>query len=251
MDVSTIAIIIGAGIIVGVINTFAGAGATITVALYSFLGLSLPVANATNRISVVFQTATMSAEFYRQKLLDWRLGLRMVAPTCVGAVIGSELVSMLSDTLFAWFLAIVLLVMLTILLFDPSRALNGHAAGLRLSLRPIHYILLVLIGFYGGAFHIGVGYLFLALFIMGLGYDLMTANALKGFVVFFYTVFALLVFALNGDVNWTYGFVHSIGNIIGAYFATRYARYLPISVLRYTLIAFIGLTIIYILIYKV
>lgn len=249
MDISTIVIIIATGIVVGIINTFAGAGAVITITLYSFLGLPLPVANATNRLSVIFQTLTMSAEFHRQKVLDWRLGLRMVIPTCVGAVIGSELVTMLSEELFAWFLSGVLVLMLGILVFDPSRALKGRAH--TSPMRPVHYLLLVFIGFYGGAFHIGVGYLFLVLFIMGLGYDLMTANALKGFVVLFYTIFALAVFAINGDVNWTYGLIHSVGNIIGAYFATRYARFVPIKVLRYALIVFIGLTIIYLLIYKV
>lgn len=251
MDLSfwTISIIVVAGIVVGVINTFAGAGATITIALYSFLGMDLPMANATNRISVLFQTTTMSVEFYRQKMLDWRLGLRMVIPTCVGAVVGSELISSISPTLFAWLLAGVLLLMLTILVFDPTRALKGRVEVS--PLRAIHYLLLLLIGFYGGAFHIGVGYLFLALFIMGLGYDLMTANALKGFVVFFYTVFALVVFALNGEVDWTYGLIHSVGNIIGAYFATRYARFVPIPVLRYALLVFIALTIAYILIYKI
>lgn len=249
MDIVTIVVIICTGIIVGVINTFAGAGASITIALFSFLGLSLPVANATNRISVIFQTITMSGEFYRQGSLNWRLGLILSIPTCLGAVMGSLAISMVCSTIFAWLLIAVLLMTLVVMVFDPTRALKGRAKPS--APRWYHYIILVFIGFYGGAFHIGVGYLFLSVFIMGLGYDFMTSNALKGFVVLTYTLFSLAVFASQGEVNWLFGLVHSVGNVIGAYFATRYARFIPVKLLRYALIVFISLTVTYIIIYKV
>lgn len=249
MDIGTIALLIGTGCVVGVINTFAGAAAAITLSVFSLLGLSLPVANATNRIPVVFQTVTTSVGFYRQKMLDWRLGLRLSIPTVVGAVVGAEFVSRISTTLFVWLLVGVLLLLLTVLLFNPTKALKGR--GVVTAPTVWHYVVLLGIGFYGGAFHVGVGYLFLTMFIVGLGYDLLTANALKGFVVLCYTVFALLVFAQNGEVNWAYGLMHGVGNIIGAWFATRYAKHIPVGVLRYGLIVFIGLTIVYLLLEKI
>ncbi len=249
MEVWVICALVLAGIIVGVINTFAGAGATISLALYSLLGLDLSVANATNRISVVFQCATMSGEFYRQGKLDIKLGLLLSIPTSIGAVIGSELVGYLSNTLFSILIGVALLIMLLVLIFDPTRALKGREKITRPNL--LHYIILLFIGFYGGAFHLGVGYLFLSLFILGLGYDILTANALKGFVVLIYTLFAVGVFAINGEIVWSYGLIHSIGNIIGAYFATRYSQYIPIQVLRYSLMVFILLTVTYIFVFKI
>lgn len=248
MDVSTIALLVGAGIVVGVINTFAGAAAVITISLFSFMGLPIMAANATNRVAVVFQTVTMSAVFLHQRMLDWKLGLRLAIPTVVGAVLGSEIITRVDTTIFVWMLAVVLLLLLAMLIFNPSRAL--HADSNSVKPRVIHYVLLFGVGLYGGAFHIGVGYLFLAILIMGMGYNLMQANALKGFIVLCYTIFSLTVFAINGDVNWHYGLVHGTGNLIGAYFATRYARYLPIPILRWGLIVFIGLTIIYLLLFK-
>lgn len=249
MDIGTITMLVGSGILVGVINTFAGAAAVITISLFAFLGLPLGVANATNRIPVIFQTVTMSVEFFRQGLLDFRLGLRLAIPTVVGAVIGSEFVTRISPLLFVGLLILVLVLLFTMLVLDPTKALHGGGTTTKPSW--LHYLLLVGIGFYGGAFHVGVGYLFLALFIMGLGYNLLQANALKGLVVLIYTVFSLAVFALNGEINWGYGLVHGVGNVIGAYFATRYARYIPITLLRWALIGFIGLTIVYLFIEKI
>lgn len=248
MEIGTIGLLVGSGVLVGVINTFAGAAAVLTITLFSILGLPLSVANATNRIPVIFQTVTMSIGFFRQGLLDFRLGLKLSIPTVVGAILGSELVSRLDALLFVWLLVGVLFMLFVVLVLDPTKALKGRAAIDKP--RAIHYILLVGVGFYGGAFHIGVGYLFLALLIMGMGYNLLVANALKGFVVLVYTVFSLVVFALNGEVNWAYGLVHGVGNVIGAYFATKYATYIPVGVLRYALLVFIGLTIVYLFIEK-
>lgn len=248
MEIGTITMLVGSGILVGVINTFAGAAAVLTIALFSFLGLPLSVANATNRIPVILQTVTMSVGFFRQGLLDLRLGLKLTIPTVIGAVIGSEFVSRIDASLFVWLLVGALFMLFAMLVLDPTKALKGRQTIDKP--RTIHYILLLGIGLYGGAFHIGVGYLFLALLIMGMGYNLLAANALKGFIVLVYTIFSLVVFALNGEVNWGYGLVHGVGNLIGAYFATKYARYIPIGVLRYALLLIIGLTIVYLFIEK-
>lgn len=249
MDSGIIALLVGSGIVVGVINTFAGAAAVITISLFSMLGLPLSVANATNRIPVIFQTVTMSVGFFRQGMLDYRLALRLSIPTVVGAVVGSEFVSRIDTSLFVWLLVGVLVLLFAMLVTDPTKALKG--GGHITSPNWVHYLLLVGVGFYGGAFHVGVGYLFLSLLIMGLGYDLLSANAIKGAIVLIYTIFSLTVFALNGEINWGYGLVHGVGNVIGAYFATRYARYIPIVVLRYALMIFIGVTIVYLLIEKI
>lgn len=245
MDASTIILLVACGIFVGVINTYAGAAAVITITMFSLMGLDLGVANGSNRVAVMFQTITMSVLFLRQGLLDWRLGLKLSIPTVAGAICGSEFITRVNTTVFAYMLIAVLLLLLLMLIFDPTRALNEYSVYKKP--RPLHYAILFCIGIYGGAFHIGVGYLFLALLIMGMGYNLIQANALKGFIVLCYTIFALSVFAMNGQVNWGYGVVHGIGNFIGAAVATTYAKRMPLGVLRWGLIIFITLTILYLI----
>ncbi len=249
MDIWLILVLILSGAVVGVINTFAGAGATITIALYSLLGMDLSTANATNRVSVIFQCSTMSLGFYRQDKLDVILGLKLSIPTIVGAVIGTQLVGFASDMLFALLISTILLTMLMIIIFNPLKTLTQSEKIVKPTIW--HYILLLFIGFYGGSFHIGVGYLFLMLFMVGVGYDLLSTNELKGFVVLMYTIFSISIFAYQGEINWSYGLIHSVGNVIGAYFSTKYSKYIPLGVLRYALILFISLTIAYIMIYKI
>ena len=53
--------------------------------------------------------------------------------------------------------------------------------------------------------------------MLGAGFELVKANALKVFIVFLYTPFALAVFIWNNDVNYVLGFILAIGNMTGAF----------------------------------
>ena len=50
-----------------------------------------------------------------------------------------------------------------------------------------------------------------------------TANVLKGCVIFISTPFALAVFMYNGQVDYVAGLVHAAGNILGAVMASHWA----------------------------
>ena len=52
--------------------------------------------------------------------------------------------------------------------------------------------------------------------------DLVTANAIKGFVITLATPFSLAVFMYTGDVDYLFGLVHGVGNMIGSFLASHY-----------------------------
>ncbi len=242
MSIEIILLLVCSGVVVGVINTFAGAAASITIALYTALGMPIAVANGTNRVSVLMQTATMSFGFRKQGLLDYRTGLKLGIPTFIGAVIGATFAARVNATLFVWMLVTLLMLLLLLLVFSPDRILKGSNKPRR-AIRWSDYGWFLLIGLYGGAFHIGIGYLILSVTIMAMGYDVLQANALKGFVVMLYTPVALSIFLFHDQVNLMYGLVHGAGNIVGAYFATRYASRINPQVIRWVLVAFMLFTI--------
>ena len=102
-----------------------------------------------------------------------------------------------------------------------------------------------LIGVYGGFVQVGVGYFILAGVVLGAGYDLVKANAIKVWIVLLYTPMALLVFIFNDQVRWDYGLVHSIGNIIGAYVASRFAVTWGANFVRWVMIVIIAVTVLH------
>ena len=215
--------LIFSGVFVGFINTLAGGGTIISIALLMVLGLPANVANGTNRIAVIFQNMTSAGSFAQQKVLDFRKGSWLALPTIIGSVIGAQLAVDIQEELFRKAMAIIMLVMLFFIIYKPSVWLKGQD---KLVLRKVsvwQYIIFFFIGVYGGFIQVGVGYFLLAGIVLGAGYDLVKANAIKVWIVLLYTPFALIVFVLNGQVNWKYGLIHAIGNVTGAYIASKWA----------------------------
>ncbi len=215
--------LIFSGVFVGFINTLAGGGTIISIALLMVLGLPANVANGTNRIAVIFQNITSAGSFAQQKVLDFRKGSWLALPTIIGSVIGAQLAVDIQEELFRKAMAVIMLVMLFFIIYKPSVWLKGQD---KLVLRKVsvwQYIIFFFIGLYGGFIQVGVGYFLLAGIVLGAGYDLVKANAIKVWIVLLYTPFALIVFVLNGQVNWKYGLIHAIGNVTGAYIASKWA----------------------------
>ncbi len=71
---------------------------------------------------------------------------------------------------------------------------------------------------------------------MAAGYDLVRANAVKVLIVLSYTAFALVVFIINDQVNYSYGFILAIGNMLGAFVAAKYAVQWGPKFVRYLLL---------------
>ena len=55
------------------------------------------------------------------------------------------------------------------------------------------------------------------------GLDLVRGNAVKVFVVLFYTIAALAVFIWHGQVDWRLGCALAAGNALGGWLGTRLA----------------------------
>lgn len=213
-----------------------------SITVYMALGLPIEVANGTNRLPVLFQTLTASLNFRKQKLLDYKVGLRLGVPMILGALVGAQFAAVVNPSIFVILLASMLIVLLMLLIFSPQRILKGTDKPPR-GLRWSDYVWFLLIGLYGGAFHIGMGYIILGITILAMGYDVMTANALKSFIVMLYIPFPLVIFMLHGQVDYLYGLVHAAGNVAGAYFASKYATRINTNMLRWALVVFMTVTV--------
>ena len=209
------------GVVVGIINTLGGGGSVITMALYMAMGIPVAVANGTNRIAVVMQNFSATIAFMRKSMVDIKNSLLLGLPTIFGTSAGSLFALDVSDKTFKVCLSLVLAIILVYLILDRDQApkKEGH----KLQVRWWHYPIFFLVGFYGGYIYIGLGFLILAVTIWTMKLDIVTANVLKGCVIFISTPFALAVFMYNGQVDYAAGLVHGVGNILGALLASHWA----------------------------
>ena len=79
------------------------------------------------------------------------------------------------------------------------------------------------IGIYGGFIQAGVGFIIMAALTVINGFDLALINAIKLFVVFFYTLTALGVFIKEKRVDWALGVTLAFGNATGAWIGSQWA----------------------------
>lgn len=228
-----IAMLVISGIIVGIINTLAGGGAIISMTLFMVLGLPISVANGTNRIAVVLQNFTASLAFLRKRMLDIKSGIKLSIPAVIGNIAGSMVATHISDTVFTICMAIVLTVVLVYMIFDQSHKRPQIHGGHPLEIRWWHYIWFLLLGFYGGYIYIGLGYVILAVTIWSMKLDIITANVIKGFIIFVATPFSLIIFMLDGQVDYAFGLWHGLGNIIGAALASHFAMAWGVKFVRW------------------
>jgi uncharacterized membrane protein YfcA len=95
---------------------------------------------------------------------------------------------------------------------------------------------------YGGFLQAGVGIFLLAGLVLGIGYDLVRANAVKVLIILAFTISSLIVFMLNGQVLWGIGLLLAVGNSLGAWAAARIAVERGANFVRWLLIVVVAVS---------
>lgn len=224
MSLSSIFLILGVGVVAGFINTLAGGGSLLTMPALIFLGLPSAMANGTNRIALLVQNIVAVGNFKRKGFFDWKLGIMLAIPAVVGSLIGAKLAINLPDELFNRILAVVMIVVLILILWQPQqRCFKNISKELTPNRKILAIISFFLVGIYGGFIQGGVGFIIILFLSLLTGMSLVRINSIKVMVIVIYTISSLLVFILNGKVNWILGLVLAIGNGIGAWLGSSFA----------------------------
>jgi len=103
----------------------------------------------------------------------------------------------------------------------PEKKNQNHSSQTNRQRTIAGHLLMVLIGFWGGFIHIGVGFLLMPVLNRVMQLDLVTTNAHKVFIVLSYTIVALLVFSSQIELIWKYGLALGIGTWLGAWLAAN------------------------------
>ncbi len=218
-----IIILISAGFVVGIINTFAGSGSAITYSLFMLLGLPSGAANGTLRLGVVMQTLAASFTFKKGNILDVKKGLFLGVPTVIGSLTGAQIAVSIDKNLFEILVGVAVIIMLITVFFKPDKWIKGQADKVKPKPTYLQVFIFFLIGIYGGFIHIGVGIFLLSGLVLNAGYDLVKANALKVFIVLLYSPFALAIYIYNDQVAYIMGSIAALGNLLGGIVASRFA----------------------------
>ncbi len=213
-DWMTYLLLFPAGLVAGALNVVAGGGSFLTLPLLIFLGLPPTVANGTNRVAILFQSAGATWSFNRHQLMNWRWAVAAAVPAAVGAGLGTAAAVVVGDEAFQKILAslMVVITLWTLLGRKPSGfAASDFPSGIERFGLAVGFFL---VGIYGGFVQAGVGFLILALTTLA-GLDLVRGNTVKVFCILVFTVLSLSIFAWQGMVHWPMGLILATGNTLG------------------------------------
>ncbi len=216
------------GVAAGIINTLAGSGSLITLPIFVFIcGLPAPVANGTNRIGVMIQSAVGLSGFKRNNLVSFDGAQWAVVPALGGAVVGSRIAVSLSEAAMNYTIGVLMVVMLCFLLIRPERWLHESARDHSRSRHPLTVIAFFAIGVYGGFIQAGVGLFLLAALVMASRYTLTAANGIKQLIVLAYCIPTLVIFFMHDQVHVGFGLAMALAQAVGAWLAVRFVSRVP------------------------
>ena len=219
-DLLVLGAVFTGGLLAGFINTLASNGSLLTLPMLIFFGLSPSVANATNRVGVLVQTAASSYQYWRKGRLQYPAGSIpwIITPLLLGSLLGASIAVDLSEALLNYSIAAVMVVMLLVILFNFKPEEHVH----KFQPSIMTFGLFLLIGCYGGYLQAGASLLILTtLFAHGISYQI--ANGLKLSLVLLLTIPALAIFVWQDQVNWRLGAVLAAGQALGAVLGTKVA----------------------------
>lgn len=212
------------GVFAGALNTIAGGGSLITLPFLIFLGLPPAIANGTNRIAILFQTASAVSGFKSKGVTTFPFSLYIGASAFIGSIIGAQIAVDIKGETFNKILSVVMIVVVLLIVFKKNNtsleSLTERTNGKHLWISIIAFFF---VGVYGGFINAGIGFIMLLILPMINRLSLVKANATKVTVAFIYTTVAVAIFIFNDKINWKYGLILAIGNSAGAWLASRYS----------------------------
>jgi uncharacterized membrane protein YfcA len=203
------------------------------------------IANATSTFALM-PGAVASFWGYRSEMgqvRQWAVWL--VGPSLVGGIIGAMLLTRLPAEAFEMLVPWLILTAATLFAFQPLIARwtgigKPHAAPERSTLVGILFFQF-LVGIYGGYFGAGMGILMLsALALMGLT-DIHAMNGLKNFLGSIINGIAVVIFIVEGKVDWPLASIMAVSAIIGGYVGASTAKRMDRNIVR-AIVVVIGYT---------
>jgi len=216
-------LLIGVGFLAGFINTIAGGGTLLTMPMLIFMGLPPSVANGTNRVAILIQTAIGVKGFQSKGVTTYPFSIYLGISALFGSLIGAQIAIDIKGDTFNKILAIVMVLVVLMILFKPKMSIAEMIERTTGKHLWISIVIFFFLGIYGGFINAGIGFMMLIVLPYVNRLSLVKSNATKVAVVCMYTVGAVAMFALNDKINWKYGLILAIGNASGAWISSRWS----------------------------
>lgn len=230
MTPSALIVLVIVFFLTSLIGVVTGSNSLIAVPVMFQLGIDPKVAVATNMFGLVFLSVGGAIPFVRQGKIEYRRLWPFIGLTIIASAIGGLLVGLISNNGIR---LIVFAGMIAIVLFTLFRRKAGvEPAEPSSYAKPLTFLLVFLLGVYGGLFSGGYVTVLTVVCVGIYGMTYGEAVASTKMINVFSSTVATIVFMWQGLVDYTLGFIIGVTMFVGAYVGAHCATKLDDKWLR-------------------
>jgi len=216
------AIYLLAGIACGFINVLASSGSTITLPLMVLMGIPPELANSTNRLPILSGSLMAVYKFNKAKMIDWKNVLKITIPVVFGAISGVWIATILSDKTVGYIITTAVITAMILVLTNVRRLIQKTRDKV-VTIGWVQYVVFYFIGLWAGLIVLDSASLILLGLVLGVGINLLPANAMKNVLLLVISLISVIIFGFEHEMDWLIGLSLSVGSIAGANIASRLA----------------------------
>lgn len=233
-----------AGLWAGTINTIVGSGSLVTFPVLVSLGYAPVNSIISNAMGLIAGGFSGAWGYRREAASVPRTLLKLLPASLVGGIVGAYLLLHLPESVFGYVAPVLIALAVLLVIFQPRLAawVRGRQAHDHTKPRdadtqklpPVLYILVFLIGVYGGYFTAAQGILLMAVLGIFFHGSLQQSNAMKvilSLVVNIVAAISYLLFAFE-RIDWLVVALIAGGSLIGGFIGAKVGRRLSPVLLR-------------------
>lgn len=212
-----------AGFAAAFVDSIAGGGGLISLPAFLAAGIPTHMALGTNKFSATAASFTSSIKYAKSGKVNLKLIKSLIPFTIAGAFLGVLMALMLSSKYLKPLVLVLVLIVGVYSLFSKSIGKDNHFNGLYRKNIIAGMILALIIGIYDGFFGPGTGS-FLIFGLIGIyKFDFLNAGGNARVLNFASNITSLIVFIIQGKVDYAIGIPVALCMVVGARFGTVFA----------------------------
>ena len=201
------------GLFANFIGSMVGSGGLLIISFLVFIGLPPQIAIATNKLGTFGLYIGATPKFLKAKKIHWKYVPIFILISLLGAYIGANILLSISNEILTKIIGIIVLLMVPILLIKNNLGVKHHKVNAIKKLIGYfaYFLIMIFAGFFGG----GAATLMFFSLMFFFGFTINEANGTTTIPWLFLSLASLIIFAINGIVDYGLGITLLIGSIIG------------------------------------
>ncbi len=208
------------GIISSILGSLVGGASLLLIPFLIFIGLPPQVAIATDKFGSIGNALSAFYKFQKAKKIRWKYVPILAILSLAGSLIGANILLNIDPKILQNIVGFILLLLMPFIFLKKDIGVkDSKPTSFKIAVGLILYFLVqIFSGFFGG-----VGPIIFYILIITFGFTIIEANATQTIPILVLFISSLIIFALNGIINYEVGAVLLVSMAIGGYIGAHIA----------------------------